>query len=228
MADFMSMFSGMGGSVISVLWGVLYIIPIIGVASLVIMHLRNRKLYRYNVRIYRIRENGKVKEVNFKGGYIGRKNSAPFFRIKTGRWWWQQMDLTTTPIVKHMDEEDRVYYLQIDVDSLVQMSRSIENLDTGIFDKVRKKIKDFKDNKSDTDKDKLMVQIRKEIDLKNVSTKFTPIESDIKYGAILSVQRIKDILRTEPTWKRVLPYVGLILVFLLAVISYALLLDRCG
>jgi len=223
MADFWGTFSGMGGQLMGMLYYALYVIPIVGAAALVIMGLRNRKLYRYNVRIYRIRENGKVKENNFKGGYIGRKNSAPFFRIKTGKMWWQHIDLTTTPIVKYMDEEDRVYYLQIDVDSFVQMERKIENLKEGIFDEIRNLVK----KKGETDRDKILVQIKREINLKDITTKFTPIESDIKYGAILSVQRIKDVLRTEATWKRVLPYVGLILVFLLAVICYAMMMDKC-
>jgi len=83
----------------------------------------NKHIFRYPVRIFKIRENGKVLEDNRKGGYIGRKNSAPFFRIKLGRWWWQYVDLTSTPNPAFMDEQNRVYYNQIDVKTYVQLRR---------------------------------------------------------------------------------------------------------
>jgi len=152
----------------------------------VIMKIRGKYTFKYPVRIFRIRENGKVIEANYVGGYIGRKNSAPFFRIKTGWFPWQCVDLTTTPNPAYMDEQDRVYYKQIEVSTYIQMKRG------------------FIENKDVT---------------------YTPVPSDVKYGAILSIQRIKDVLRLEPTWKKILPYAGLILVFALAIILYVLALN---
>ncbi|MBA7490700.1 hypothetical protein ES702_01241 [subsurface metagenome] len=185
-------FSGATGGIASGLKVFLmYICPILLVGIIAFAQYRNKSIYRYKVRMFRIRENGKVKESNFKAGYIGRKNSAPFFRIKTGKWWWQQIDLTTTPTVKYMDEEDRVYYLQVDVNTFVQLRRYM-NLT----------------------KEKMI--------------RFTPVESDVKYGAILSVQRIKDVLRTEPTWKKLLPYFGLVLLAIVFIIAYAMLMNQCS
>jgi len=186
---FWDIYKGMGSGVAEGLWLLLYMIPIVIVIIIVISIIRNKIIYKYPVRIFRIRENNKVKEGNYKGGYIGRKNSAPFFRIKTGKMWWQHIDLTTTPNPKHFDEQDRVYYKQIDVNTFIQMKRVFMG-----DDKVT----------------------------------YTPVESDVKYGAILSVQRIKDILRTEPTWKKVLPYVGLVLMAIVFIVSYAMLMDKCG
>jgi len=183
-----SVFGGMGGWIGTSIRWLLYIIPAIIIVFLIGYWIRQRIIFKYKVRIFRTRENGKVKEVNCKAGYIGRKNSAPFFRIKLGRWWWQIVDLIETPKVEYMDEDDRVYYKQIDVSTYVQLKRKIE---AGTIS-------------------------------------FTPVESDVKYGAILSVQRIKDVLRTEPTWKKVLPYAGLIILAIVFIVSYAMLMNRCS
>lgn len=182
--------SGVGGSLKGVGYILLWVIPIIIVLLIAIVLINNKRIYKYKVRIFRIRENGKVKESNFKGAYIGRKNSAHFFRIKTGKFPWNCIELTTTPKVEYMDEEDRVYYKQIDVDSYLQVKRRFEQ---------------------------------------NGDIIYTPVESDVKYGAILAIERIKEVLRTEPTWKKLLPYFGLMLVFALCIVGMVLLQKyKCG
>ena len=175
----------MGGTFINTLYYLIWLVPIIIFAFIAIIYIRNKKVYKYKVRIFRVRENGKVKEANFKGGYIGRKNSAPFFRIKTGKFPWNVIELNETPKVEYIDEEDRVYYKQIDINTFIQIKRKFEE-------------------------GKLIM---------------TPVESDVKYGAILSVQRIKDVLRVEPAWKRLLPYVGMTLVAVVLIVGYAILLN---
>lgn len=187
----MAFFDSVTGILLGVIryaWYIALVIPIILVVIIIATSVRNKVIYKHPVRIFKTRENGKVKEVNCKGGYIGRKNSAPFFRIKTGKWWWQYVDLIKTPNPALMDEEDRVYYRQIDVDSFLQMRR------------------DFPMNPGD-------------------NIKYTPVEPDIKYGAILACQRIRDVLRLEPTWKKVLPYAGVIFVGMILLIGYAILLN---
>jgi len=185
-----SMISGakdwVSGSAISIAYWTIALLIIFGFFVCLIIFIRNKYIFKYPVRIFRIRENGKVIESNYVGGYIGRKNSAPFFRIKAGFFPWQVIDLTTTPNPKYLDEQNRVYYKQIDVDTYIQMKRT------------------FVEDKGVT---------------------YTPVASDVKYGAILSIQRIKDVLRTEPTWKKILPYAGLILVFTLAIVLYVLALN---
>jgi len=199
--------AGIMGGIAGGLKALLYIIPILTLAIIFIIHFRNRSIYKYPVRVFRIRENGKVKESNYLGGYIGRKNSAPFFRIKRGRLPWQYIDLTTTPIVKYMDEEDRIYYLQIDVDTFVQLKRNIDLRVTKLIKNKEGKITGIKLNKKDFE--------------------FSPVESDIKYGAILATQKIRTVLRAEPTWKKVLPYFGLVLMAVIFIVAYALLMDKC-
>lgn len=156
------------------------------ILGIVIFSMHQKKTYRYKVRIFRTRENGKVKEINCKAGYINRSTGAPFFRIKTGL--FNSIDLTETPKLQYMDEEDRVYYNQIDVNTFIQVKRVLSG-------------------------DTLTL---------------TPVESDVKYGSILSVQRIRDVLNTEPTWKKVLPYAGLVVLAIVFIVSYYMLMDKCG
>jgi len=187
---FTDIYTGMLGGISGSVVYLLYALPVILIIIFVITSARNKSIYKFKVRVFRERENGKVKESNYKGGYIGRKNSAPFFRVKRGRWWWQFIDFIETPKIQYMDEEDRIYYKQIDVNTFVQMRR------------------DFPNPKG--------------------SVQYTPVESDVKYGAVLSVQRIKDVLRTEPTWKKVMPYFALVLLSIVFIVAYAMLMNRCG
>jgi len=186
---FWDFYTDLGGSIGGVLYSLLYIIPIVLILVVGFLKMRSMMVYKYPVRIFRIRENGKVKELNTRGGYVGRQNSAHFFRIKTGRWWWQCVDLTKTPNPAFLDEEDRVYYKQIDIDTYIQMHRKF------------------------TEDEKVT---------------YTPVEADVKYGAILAIQRIKDVLRVEPAWKKVLPYAGLAIMAVVFIVAYAMLMERCS
>ena len=123
MVDIVGQFSGLAGGFITGLKSLIYILPILTIAIALIMHFRNKSMYRHPVRIFRIRENGKHREVNYMGGFIKRQGLSSYFRIKTGKLPNQGIDLTITPEVKYMDEEDRVYYQQTDVDTFQQVRR---------------------------------------------------------------------------------------------------------
>jgi hypothetical protein len=160
-------------------WWVIFILIIGGIIFLTISSIRKKIVFIYPVRIYKTRESGGVKETNWKGGYIGRKNSASYFQIK-GRFPWQKINLNTTPNPKYMDQDNRVYYKQIDLGTYVQLKRT--------FDKE--------------------------------AITFSPVEQDVKYGAILDIQRIKEVLRTESTWKKLAPYFGLVIIFIFGVLAF--------
>jgi hypothetical protein len=150
-------------------------------------YMNYKKTYRYPVRILKVRENGKVKEMNCLGGYINRGlKGAELFRIKPS--FLKSIDLTETPKLKYLDEDDRVYYKQIDLNTFIQMKRTM------------------------TDNE----------------LKLEPVESDVRYGAILSVQKARDILKLEPTWKKILPYVSLLILAIVFIVSFYLLMDKCG
>ena len=175
--------SGLGKGLYWSMW----IAPFVLLFIIFISSLRKKMIFNYPVRIFRIRENGKVIETNKLGGYIQRKNSAPFFRIDMKiKWnpftWWKKIDLTTTPNPKYIDEQNRVYYLQIDVATFVQLKRK--------FDLVEKTI---------TDKEGKPKKV-----LYGGGFELTPVESDVKYGAILSMQRIREVTRQGEKWKTLL------------------------
>ncbi len=172
--------------IVNAAYWLIWIIPLVIIAVSAFVIYRNKKIYVHPVRIFKVRENGKVIETNHKGGFIKRKGSGALFRIKKGRWWWQYVDLITTPKPEYMDEQNRVYLKQIDVDTFVQLRR--------YFDE-------------------------------SGNVHFSPVESDVKYGAILSINRINQLTSTEPTWKRVMPYAGMVLVFSLAVVIFALMMN---
>lgn len=160
----------------------LYLSPVIVLAGIAAFLIRGKILYNYPVRIFRTRENGKVLEKNCKGGFIQRKNSAPYFRIKFGPFWWQKKDLNSTPKTALMDEQNRVYYNQIDIDTFVQMKR------------------EFNPDKK---------------------VKFTPVDSDVKYGAILDIQKIRDVTAKKDT---LMKYLGWGALMLIAVIHLVVVL----
>lgn len=160
-------------------WWVFWIFIIGVIITWIIVLLRNRIVYIYPVRIFKTRESGGVKEINWKGGYIGRKNSASFFKIK-GRFPWQKINLNTTPNPKYMDQDNRVYYKQIDLGSYIQLKRNF-------------------------DRDAII---------------FSPVEQDVKYGAILDIQKIKEVLRVENPWKKVAPYFALVIVFIFGILGF--------
>jgi hypothetical protein len=163
----------------------LYGIIAIAIGGLILYFQYNKKLYKYKVRVYRVRENGKVKEINGKGGFINRQTGAPFFRINFG--FRNNFDLTETPKLQFMDEEDRVYYKQIDINTFIQLERKFDDGDLT----------------------------------------FTPVESDVKYGAILSVQKIREVLNTESTLKKLAPYIALIILAVVFIVAYWFLMDKC-
>jgi hypothetical protein len=166
-------------------WMIFWGLMAIGIIVVVIMQIRKKMIFKYPVRIFKARENGEVKEVNGIGGYIGRKNSASFFRIQVGKMPWNKINLNTTPTPKYMDQDNRVYYKQIDLNTYIQMRRT------------------FSGN----------------------TVNFEPVEQDVKYGAILDIQKIRTVLNTESKLKQLAPVIGMVLIFILAIVLYWLVLD---
>lgn len=173
-------------------WLILLICVLLFGGTIIVILVRNKLTYAFRIRIYRTRESGKVKELNWVGGYITRKNAPPFFRMKPRKNSpFKHVDLIETPKPEWIDEEDRIYYKQIDVGCYIQLRREF------IFTKEE-------------------------------LIKFTPVESDVKYGAIIAVQRIRDVLKTEPTWKKLLAYFTLIILAVVFIVAYWMLMDKCG
>jgi len=205
MADLFGWTSGMGAGLYQGVYYAMWIVPVIVLTVVLIAAIRNKMIFKYPVRIFRVRENGKVTELNKYGGYITRKGSSPFFRIKIGGklWgWWKKVDLLTTPDPRYMDEQNRIYYLQIDVNTFVQMRRKINVEEKTITDENGKKKKVlYGDN-----------------------FELTPVESDVKYGAILGIHRIREITNQSQKWKTIVAWGALFFVGTILLIGYLVLL----
>ena len=186
MSSFAGVYRGIISGLANSIYWLMWIVPLIAVIVTAIIVYRNKKIFVYPVRIFRVRENGKVLESNYKGGFISRKNSSPFFRIKMSWLPWKYKDLTTTPNPAYMDEQNRVYLKQIGVNSFVQLRR--------YFD-----------------------------DKGNVH--FTPVESDVEYGAILSIQRIRQLTSGNDKWKTIGAIGAIVLIFAAAIIAWAFLMN---
>jgi preprotein translocase subunit YajC len=184
-------FAGVGQQALNFLKWIIIFMPVFLVIIVLVIKKSNTKKYPHKVRIYKVRENGKVKEVNLTGGFIGKKGGTSFFNIKTGFFPWQHKELSETPKMEYVDEEDRVYYKQIDVDTFIQLQRKFENLK----------------------------------DAKGKEIIFTYVPTDVKYGAIMSVEKIRMVLQPQDKWKVIASIGGMVLVFTLAVVLFALMMN---
>lgn len=143
MADFFAIFKDVWNYFATKWIYIIYLIPVILIGTLIGVYARNKAVYKYKVRVYRLRENGALKEVmNTKGGYITRKNTLSFFRIKTGKWWqpFKKVDLNATPKPQWIDNDDRVYYVQTDIDSYVQLPFKV-NMSGVVLESIEPDIK---------------------------------------------------------------------------------------
>jgi len=102
-----------------VLWGILFLV----VAGVIFKKYRDKKIFKYPVRILRKRQNGKTKEINTIGGYIVNKHKVTEFIIKTGKFKTKKMSFL--PDADLMDEDDRVYYYQIDPETYIQTYKTL-------------------------------------------------------------------------------------------------------
>ncbi len=109
------------------------------VFGFIFMLIQDKKKYVYKVRIYQTRENGSVKELNYKGGYFKGRSGVRFY-IKRGLLPLNKIVLKTTPNPAMMDFENRVYYKQIDVDTFIQLKRVFDK-DILLFKPVEQDVK---------------------------------------------------------------------------------------
>lgn len=119
----MSILDGAKGFISNIGTILLILIPVVLIFISIYMVYRDKTIFTWKVRLYQVRENGTVKERNYKAGFI---QGGKIFRIKTSKWnSRRKIDLNRSPDPKYVDEENRVYYKQIGVGShnLMQLKR---------------------------------------------------------------------------------------------------------
>lgn len=249
MADINSLFGGLNfGSIQSGLYDVAYYViwgvVLLALAGFAWFYYQNKKIFIYEARIFRRRQNGTVKELNKKAGYINKKNML-YFVIKMSR--WKTKTLERIPDSGLMDEEDRLYFYQLSPESpLIQCKRSfnIEPIEvvnedyveptTDEMDKlIAKKIMELKlyeEYKEKTEDELYLMAVEevnseldmersKTIDITNVY--YTPIPTDQKRQALNDIQRFRETLGVDVNKQFLYFVIGVIaLVILGAVIFY--------
>lgn len=207
-------------------------------------HYQNKKIYIYNVRIFRRRSNGAVKEINKKGGYITKKGMI-YFAIKMKR--FKSKTLERVPDSGLMDEEDRLYFYQLSPEApLIQCKRNfniekilikdekfVEPSEEEVKEQISRRMMELKLKKEYKEKseDELYLvalsQIEKEIDLKRntmvdiTNVYYTPIPTDQKRQALSDIQRFREALGVDVNKQFLYFVIGVIaLVVLGAIIFY--------
>lgn len=103
-----------------ILYGLLFTL----IAVMIFKHLRNKEIFKYKVRVFRRREGKQPKEIDCKGGFIKGSDGIQKFRIKLNKLKpWLKVDLDKIPDARYMDEQDRIYYYQLDPTTFIQAKR---------------------------------------------------------------------------------------------------------
>jgi len=175
--DITSTFGEWGGHFVTTLSWALPTILILLLVGFVFYKWKENKSYKYPITIFSARDEGGYREIECKGGFLRRKGSAPYFRIKYSL--FKHTDMITPPKLEGVTLYNRIYYLQKDIDTFVQMRRK---MDESIVN-------------------------------------FIPVESDMKYGAILQIKRIREIMTTKSNFEKYAPtatvFFGLVIILIM-------------
>ena len=123
----MNLFAGATGIISSIGTILLILIPLLLIIVMGYLLYRDLTIYTYKVRLFQIRENGSVKEKNYKAGFI---KGGELFCIRTSKINPKKnIKLNRSPDPHFIDEDNRVYYKQIGVGSnnLIQLKRVFDD-----------------------------------------------------------------------------------------------------
>ena len=113
------------GYITELLGYLMYLLIFLLVIGIIWYFYREKTTFKYQVRIFKQRRNGLVKEFNTKGGYMKDKNGVNSFYVKLTRNPFKLQKMDDIPNPDMMDEEDRVYYFQASPDCFIQTKREI-------------------------------------------------------------------------------------------------------
>jgi len=184
MADIMSAFSGIGSGVKSTITWLIPAIGIMLVLGVILYIVMQRRKFNFPVTILSEREGGGFKEVEVRGGFVARRGTSPYFRIKFGLFKFR--DLITPPKLEGITGINRIYYYQKDIDTFVQMRREIDP----------------------------------------TIIKFVPVEADVKYGAVLAIKRIRDIMSTQSAFSKYAGPASFVIGIVIVMICFYMLLKK--
>lgn len=210
------------------------------VFGFIFIKMRERKIYTFHVRVLRRRENNKTKESNYKGGYIKSKDGLQKFAIKTGRMPWQKTVLDRLPDAHYIDEENRVYYNQIDPDTYIQVRKIfMEKQMPKRKLRVIQPYAGFKVGQEGEALQEVAEQLVKSGyaeyadggEYKSVTisdTLYEPIPTDTKQIIISKLQNARSALGIDATKQVAIFTIGLIILAIAFLVAYYFLTNRGG
>ncbi len=180
-------FSGLGSGIMSFIPYFFYALLFIGTTFGIVFAVRMRKFWTNSLTIYREREGGGTDELETRCK-IGTKGSALAFFIKRGR---KKVASYILPKLEGMSSKGRFFYYQINPLTYIQLKKKIESEpDEEKRDYLMNKYIEFRNETE-------FIQIVSKIDKKTQILQ--PIESDIKYGAVLELKNIANMTKPEKT-----------------------------
>jgi hypothetical protein len=238
--------SGFADIAVYVIWGVV----ILAVVVVAWMKYQDKKIFIYPVRVFRQRNNGIVKELNYFGGYV-KKGKITEFVVKLGR--IKKKTMNKLPNSEFMDEDNRVYYWQLSPDSpyiqvrrkfdmeeiLIPNEEFIEPSEEDMQNKVELLVKDlklqeeFKDITDEEDlktiafnmiKAELFEEKNKMIDVTIPS--YTPIPTDLKQQAMVDIAYYKQILGVDANKQFAYFIMGVIALVILGTIIFYIAVNK--
>jgi hypothetical protein len=221
-----------------VIWGLV----ILGVVIFAYLKYQDKKIFIYPVRIFRQRHNGIVKEQNTFGGYT-KKGNFTQFQVKMGR--FKKKTLNTLPVSDMMDEDNRIYYMQLSPDApLVQVRRdffidkvTIKNEAFEATDELKIKIinkflmqmqttEGYKELDYEQQKDMAIqlaedyIESQKNIEIDVTKPTYTPVATDLKQSALMEIQSYKNTLGVDVNKQFAYFIVGVIALVIVGVIIF--------
>jgi hypothetical protein len=228
-----------------VIWGVL----ILGVAIFAYLKWQDKKVFIYNVRIFRQRNNGLVKEFNTMGGYM-KKNNLTTFIIKMGK--FKKKEADKLPLSELMDEDNRIYYWQISPDApLIQIKRDFiidqvlvandkfkepsEDEFKKLVGTYLKQIKEAEEYKSLNKEEQeslanslALEEIDQKRNIKIDITKptYSPVPSDLKQQAMAEINNYKNMLGVDVNKQMAYFVTGAIILSILGIILFYIAMNK--
>jgi len=132
LGSFIPSVGSIGSFIKVILWG---LVLGGGIATAIVL-IRNKVKYQYKGEVFKRRQDDfdsgipQTKHIEGKAGYFKKKGKT-IFRIKYGAMPWQQIELSKLPDPKYM-VGNKVYYLQLNKDNLVQAKMNIDWAGTGM------------------------------------------------------------------------------------------------
>lgn len=232
-----SWFGWIDGALNSSFWVIIIALFAFAGGALGYRKVRDKEIFKYPVRIFRRRENKQPKEINCVGGYIKGSDGIQLFRIKLHKWkWWQRVDLQKIPDAQFMDEENRVYYYQLDPTHFIQAKRKFNEIP---IDSIRVKfIKPYLNYKIG---DELEVTVESAVPylergyvekisepIKNfgLDAYYEPIPTDTKRVVVMGLSNAREALKLDLFKLQAMTIGAIVIIAITFIVAYYLLNAR--